>query len=183
MNKAFTRESDFDPAAELIIRPLPTLPPGVKNYITPAGAAAMADELRALEMDQRPAVLAELTRLTEAGRQEDKEHGMLRARRQQLEDQIRFVKERIGSFEVVPVRETSDGTVRFGDRVVAVDPDGVEHVYVIVGADEADPESGRVSWATPLGKAFLGAEEGDAVVVQRPRGEIVLEIESVETAA
>jgi len=43
MNKAFTKEADFDPLAELIIRPLPVLPPWVKNYITPAGAAAMTD--------------------------------------------------------------------------------------------------------------------------------------------
>jgi transcription elongation GreA/GreB family factor len=83
---------------------------------------------------------------------------------------------------VVPPRQASDGTVRFGDRVVALDPEGIEHTYVIVGADEADPATGRISWVTPLGKAFLGAEEGDDVVVRRPRGDIVMAIETVDPA-
>ena len=138
MNKAFTKEADFDPMAELIIRPLPVLPPGVLNYITPAGAAAMIEELRELERERRPVILAELTSRVEAGQQEEKEHGMLRARLYQLEEQIRFLKGRVGSFEVVPSRDAVDGPIRFGDRVVVMDPDGEEHSYTIVGADEAD---------------------------------------------
>ncbi len=179
MNKAFTRESDFDPAAELSIRPLPVLPPGVKNYITPEGAETLREELHDLELRQRPAVLAELTRLAEAGLQGEKEHAILRSRRHQLEQQMALLRERVGSFEVVEPRTESDGVVRFGDRVRALDEDGTAHTYVIVGADEADPSSGRISWASPIGKAFLGAAEGDEVTVQRPRGTAVLEIDEV----
>lgn len=180
MNKAFTKESDFDPMAELVIRPLPVLPPGVKNYITPAGAAAMTGELQELERERRPTIVAELTRRTEAGLQEEKEHGMLRARLYQIEEQMRFLKGRISSFEIVAPRESADGQVRFGDRVVAADHEGERHRYKIVGADEADPASGHISWISPLGKAFLGAEEGDEVVVHRPRGDAIMEIEAVE---
>ncbi len=180
MNKAFTKEADFDPLAELIIRPLPVLPPGVKNYITPAGAAAMTDELRELERERRPTIVAELTRRAEGGLTEEKEHGMLRARLYQIEEQMRFLKGRISTFEVVEPRSSAGGNVRFGDRVVAVDPEGHQHFYTIVGADEADPANGNVSWISPLGKAFLGADEGDEVVVHRPRGDVTMEIESVE---
>jgi len=168
--------------AELIIRPLPVLPPGVKNYITPAGAAAMTGELRELQRERRPAIVDELTRRAEAGLQEEKEHGMLRARLYQVEEQMRFLEGRISAFEVVPPRSIVDGRVRFGDRVVVVDPEGTRHTYTIVGADEADPASGQISWISPLGKAFLGAEEGDEVVVHRPRGDVTMEIEAVETA-
>lgn len=180
MNKAFTKEADFDPLAELIIRPLPVLPPGVKNYITPLGAVAMTDELRELERERRPAIVAELTRRTEAGLQEEKEHGMLRARLFQIEEQMRFLKGRISTFEVVAPRRLAEGPVRFGDRVVAVDAEGGRHIYTIVGADEAEPANGQISWISPLGKAFLGAEEGDEVVVHRPRGDVTMEIEAVE---
>jgi transcription elongation factor GreB len=180
MNKAFTRESDFDPEAELVIRPLPVLPPGVKNYITPAGAAEMSEELRELERERLPALLAKLTELAETGQREEKEHSMLRAQRRQLEDQIRFLKERIGSFEIVAPRPDPGAVVRFGDCVVALDGDGNEYRYTIVGADEADPAAGRISWISPLGKAFLGAEEGDDVVVHRPRGDVVMTVDSVE---
>ena len=108
---------------------------------------------------------------------------MLRSRLRQVEDQMRDLQDRIASFEVVAPRESADGPIRFGDRVVAVDPEGKEHAYMIVGADEADPASGRISWASPLGRAFLGAEEGDEVVVQRPRGHVVMEIQAVESGA
>ena len=96
---------------------------------------------------------------------------------------MRDLQERIAGFEVVAPRESADGPVRFGDRVVVIDPEGEEHTYMIVGADEADPASGRISWASPLGRAFLGAEEGDEVVVRRPRGQIVMEIQAVESGA
>lgn len=179
MNKAFTRESDYDPTAELIVRPLPVLPAGVKNYITPAGAEALRRELDELAADRLPQVLGQLSAMAEAGLQEEREHKVLQVRRRQIEEQIRHLRERLSTLEVVASRTESDGPVRFGDRVVAEDPDGNEHSYTIVGVDEADPGAGRISWITPLAKALLGAEVGDEVVVRRPRGDLVLEVTSI----
>lgn len=176
MSKAFTKESDYDPTAELVIRPLPVLPSGAKNYITPTGAEALEAQLHELREELRPKLLEELADRVEAGTQEDKEHKMLQARLQKLEERIRHLEERISTLEIVPHRSDPEGPVRFGDCVVAEDRDGREHVYTIVGVDEADVASGRISWISPLGKAFLGAEEGDEVVVRRPRGEIVMDV-------
>lgn len=51
--------------------------------------------------------------------------------------------------------------------------------FVLVGSEEADPSSGKISNESPLGRAFLGKEKDDEVVVQTPNGKIhykILEI-------
>jgi transcription elongation factor GreB len=50
---------------------------------------------------------------------------------------------------------------------------------MIVGEDEADPDTGRIAWTSPVARALLGAEEGD--LRQLPRGEV--EIVAVDAAA
>lgn len=69
--------------------------------------------------------------------------------------------------------------VRFGTSVVAMDGDGRELRFTIVGEDEADPGTGRIAWTSPVARALLGAEPGD--LRQLPRGEI--EIMAVAAAA
>lgn len=55
MSKAFTRESDDAPEQGPGVRPVPVLPPGVRNYITPRGAEALRKELAQGSTEQRAA--------------------------------------------------------------------------------------------------------------------------------
>ena len=61
------------------------------------------------------------------------------------------------------------------DRVRFLAPvyigDTVEVVYTIVGADESDPVRGRISSSSPVGRALVGRDAGDYVVVSTPAGE------------
>ena len=50
--------------------------------------------------------------------------------------------------------------------------DGDEVTYTLVGTAEADPGAGRLSVASPVGRALLGARAGDEVAVQTPRGAV-----------
>jgi transcription elongation factor GreB len=63
--------------------------------------------------------------------------------------------------------------VTFGAWVTLEDEDGATVHYQLVGADEFDVSLGKISVASPVGKALLGKEEGDDVVVERPRGRAV----------
>jgi transcription elongation factor GreB len=47
---------------------------------------------------------------------------------------------------------------------------GSDRVVSIVGTDEVDIDRNHVSWASPLGRAFMKAEEGDEVVLHAPGG-------------
>ena len=69
--------------------------------------------------------------------------------------------------------------VHFGATVKMLDEDGKEHRFTIVGDDEADVAAGRISWASPLAKAMMGAKVGDTVVWRRPAGDAEVEIVQV----
>ena len=52
-----------------------------------------------------------------------------------------------------------------------LDDDGETVTYTIVGADESNPASGRISSSSPVGRALVGRDIGDFVVVKTPAGE------------
>jgi transcription elongation factor GreB len=181
MNKAFTKESDYDDAADAVARPVDILPAGAPNYITPEGEKKVRDELRRLIEEERPTLEAAAGIGQEADGARDKEaKTKARRRLQEVTARIRFLEEHVGRFQVVDVVGRSGDSVRFGARVTVLDVDGDERTYLICGVDEAEPETGCVSWVSPIAKALLGAEVGDEVRLRLPRGEQVLEVVDIE---
>jgi transcription elongation GreA/GreB family factor len=69
--------------------------------------------------------------------------------------------------------------VHFGATVKMADEDGKEHRFTLVGDDEADVAAGRISWASPLAKAMIGAKVGDTVMWRRPVGDAEVEIAQI----
>jgi Transcription elongation factor, GreA/GreB, C-term/Histidine kinase-, DNA gyrase B-, and HSP90-like ATPase len=51
---------------------------------------------------------------------------------------------------------------------------GKTQSFQIIGEDEADPARGLVSWRSPLAQAVMGAEAGDEIAMEKPKGEIVV---------
>ena len=64
--------------------------------------------------------------------------------------------------------------------VVRVETDGDELTYTVVGAADANLASGRLSSASPVGAALLGATAGAEVDVQTPRGSVRYRVLSVD---
>ena len=129
---------------------------------------------------ERPRLATELSRRAEAGRQEEAEHRADQHRLHELDEQIRWLSERIASLEVIDPAQQDGDRVSFGATVTVLDSEGEERAYTIVGVDEADPTVGRISWVSPLAKALLSAHAGDEVVAHLPRGEMVLQIVSID---
>ena len=181
MNKAFTRESDFDDLDEAVVKPLDVLPPGAPNYITPAGAERVRTELRRLIEEEKPGLEAETGGAEEADGARDKETRS-KARRQlrELNARIQLLEDHVGRFEVVDPEGQGGDKVRFGARVTVVDAEGDERAYLICGVDEAEPATGSVSWISPIAKALLGREIGDEILLRLPRGEQNLEVVDIE---
>lgn len=183
MNKAFTKESDFDPGLEVSFRPRNVLPAGVSNYITPDGARRLRQEVATLLDVERPKLVAELSRRVEAGRQEEAEHRADQHRLRELDEEIRWLGERVASLEVIDPAQQQRDRVRFGATVTVIDGDGEERVYTIVGVDEADASCGRISWVSPLARALLAARQGDEVVARLPRADAVFEVVGIDYPA
>ena len=72
------------------------------------------------------------------------------------------------------------GKVIFGTTVSLINVDTDESVrYQVVGDDEADIKSGKISVSSPIARAIIGKEEGDVVGVKVPDGIIEYEIDEV----
>jgi transcription elongation factor GreA len=75
------------------------------------------------------------------------------------------------------------GVVSLSSRVTLRDEDEKEDVeYQIVGSQEANPMSGRISDESPIGRGLLGHKVGETVTIDAPAGEIRFTILSVENA-
>ena len=160
MSKAFTREEDVS-GPEVLRRPVSTLPPGARNYVTADGARRLRAELDHLVSTERPRAVA-------AGRE-------LNA----LDQRIAQLSESLRTAVVVDPPATPDDRVRFGATVTVRDRGGEETRYRIVGVDETDVDRGWVSWLSPVAKALLNARSGDRVRLKLPGGGKELEIIAV----
>jgi transcription elongation factor GreB len=152
VSKAFTRESDESESVVLPARA--PLPPGVKNYITAAGAQRLRDELASL---------------IENG---SKEKDLSR------EVRIRQLQEIIATL-VIAESPVERDTVRFG-ATVRVQRQNETETYRLVGVDETNLDRNEISWLSPLGKVLLGKRAGDGVRFRSPAGTEEIKILSVE---
>ena len=179
MNKAFVREADGDDDESL--EPAPKLPPGTRNYITPVGHSRLRDELEHLVKRERPQVVEVVAWAASNGdRSENGDYIYGKRRLREIDRRIRFLTRRLEIAEVVdPSRQGDNDQVFFGARVTVADGEGNENTYTIVGVDEADAASGRISWVSPLARALIKARAGDSVRFQSPLGVRELDIVDV----
>lgn len=166
MSKAFTRESDNE-TEPLAARPLPPLPPGVKNYLTADGAGRMRAELARLAGEDRPAAAA-IPDPAEA-----------RRRVRVLDERIAYLHQILQSAVVVQPPIGEDNQVRFGATAKVRDSAGIEAEYRIVGFGETDLDRGWVSSRSPIALALMNARVGDKVRFRTPAGQEELEIVDV----
>lgn len=82
----------------------------------------------------------------------------------------------------VVIEETDEGDyIRLGSTVTVLDKEFDEElVYKIVGSQEADPMNGAISEDSPFGRALLGKNAGDDVVVDAPAGSVEYKVLKVE---
>lgn len=174
MSKAFTKETDADDE-EL---PLPPLPAGGKNYITPGGYQRLRTELLGLIDDERPKVVEIVHWAASNGdRSENGDYIYGKKRLREIDRRIRFLTQRLEIAEIAdPSVHHGEDQVFFGATVTYVDAAGVERTVTILGIDEADTLQGQISWISPVSRALLKARVGDEVNLVMPGGVQVLEV-------
>lgn len=148
-------------------------------HLTADGITALKDELQELTTKKRGEIAE---RLKEAKADGDlSENAMYDAAR----DEQSFVEGRIAEIEhilkhaVVITHKATGGAVALGSKVHVEVEEG-EQKYIIVGSTEANPDEGKISDQSPIGKALLGKKKGDEVEVEVPSGKIVYKIKHVE---
>ena len=185
MNKAFTKESDADDDADEGMPALPPLPPGSKNYLTPAGYARLRAELMTLLDDERPKIVEVVSWAAKNGdRSENGDYLYGKKRLREIDRRIRFLTQRLDIAEVAdPSLHHGSDQVFFGATVTYADEAGVERTVTIKGIDEVEHLAGEVSWISPVARALLKARVGDEVPLATPSGATRIEVVAVNYPA
>jgi len=77
----------------------------------------------------------------------------------------------LANSEIMETSNLSNDKVGFGSTVSLENlNNGGEVTYQIVGPDESDISSGKISITSPLGKALIGKEANEEVTVKTPGG-------------
>jgi len=143
-----------------------------RNYITPEGCKRLVEELSYLGEVERPRVCREVSEAAAEGdRSENASYIYGKRRLREIDRRMRFLTLRLRNVQVVDVRGKQSDKVYFGATVTIEDDDGETHTYRIVGTDEFDVKAGRVSWLSPIGKALLGKQIDDTVIMRWQEGE------------
>ena len=146
--------------------------------LTTEGAARLDAELRVLTEERRPEVVARIRAAKELGDlKENAEYHAAREEQGFLEGRIQTIEALLRGAEVVEAPKAGSA-IGLGSTVT-VEADGDEFTYVLVSTSEANPSGGRISVASPVGKALLGRGAGDEVVVRTPQGEARYRVVSI----
>lgn len=153
-----------------------------KIPMTPGGLAKLEEELKNLKYNERPAVIQAISEARALGDlSENAEYHSAKEKQGFVESRISYLEGVIGSAEVIDPKKMSGDTVRFSATVTIVDVEtDEEKVYQIVGKEETDIQSGKISYDSPIARALIGKEKGEEVTVQSPKGPRDFEITNVE---
>ena len=150
--------------------------------MTADGYARLEEELRHLKSVERPAVIRAIAEARDHGDlSENAEYHAARERQSFIEGRLSELEDKISRADVIDVAKLSGKQVKFGATVTLVDEDTDEKTaYQIVGQDEADIKTKRLSITSPLARALIGKQVGDSVEVATPGGSKVYEIVKVQ---
>ncbi|MEN5094647.1 GreA/GreB family elongation factor [Pseudomonas protegens] len=163
MSRAFVNE---DLAAAQVEQPVERQISTLPNYVTPLGLAELQAKVAELHSQH--------STQTDLGDAADQQQVA------ELERDLRYFSSRLHSAQVVNA-STCD-KVQIGSRVTFADEQDQQQSVQLVGEDQADAARGLINWASPLGRALLGAQPGDEVLWQRPAGDQLIEIIRIELA-
>ena len=154
-----------------------------KVPMTVEGADALREELEQLKKVDRPRIVQAIAEAREHG--DLKENAEYHAAREQqgfCEGRIQEIEGKLASAQVIDVTQLPEGDkVIFGTTVDILNLETDEVVtYKIVGDDEADVKSNKISVNSPIARGLIGKEVGDVALIRTPGGEVEYEIDDVK---
>lgn len=153
-----------------------------KVPLTVKGAEKLKQELHELKTVVRPKIIQAIAEARAHGDlRENAEYHAAREQQSFVEGRIREIEAKLANAEIIDVSQiNADGKVVFGAIVELEDLETGETVtYQIVGDDEADIKSGRISIFSPIARALIGKQAEEVVEVKTPKGTRAYEIRAV----
>ncbi len=149
-----------------------------RTPITPRGYEVLVKELDNLQSVERPQNIQAIEGARAHGDlSETAEYHAAKDRQGFIEARIKDLKYKIASAEIIDPDDQPKDRAVFGCTVVLENVDTGEDVsYQLVGPEESDISKGRISIASPLGRAMLGKKSGDEISIDAPGGKRYYEL-------
>ncbi|MDC3151197.1 transcription elongation factor GreA [SAR86 cluster bacterium] len=153
-----------------------------REPMTVQGELLLKKELETL-LSERPKISKEIAAAREFGDlKENAEYHAAKEQQGLAEARIREIESKLSRAQVIDIMSIPlSGKVIFGTTIKLVKlTDELEVEYKIVGEDEADVQTGKISYSSPLSRALISKEEGDIIKFESPSGIQEYEIIEVE---
>ena len=143
-----------------------------KFPMTVQGHAALETELKHLKSVERPEIINAISVARDHGDlSENAEYHAAKEKQGFIEGRIQELESKLSLAQVIDPTTMSGEVVRFGATVKIVNEDtDEESIYQIVGEDEANVKDGKISVTSPIARAMITKEVGDAFEVIAPGG-------------
>lgn len=150
--------------------------------MTPSGKKMLEEKLKYLKTVERPKNIAAIEAARGHGDlTENAEYDAAKEQQQQISKQIQELEHKLSLAQIIDPASIKSHKVVFGATVRLKARSGNEELtYSIVGVDEADINSGKISIESPVARALIGKEEGDEICVKIPNGLKEFEIISID---
>ena len=136
-----------------------------------AGLKAVQDELEYLKTVRRKELAEEIKEARSHGDlSENSEYDEAMSDQAKLEARINEIEHMIKNAKVFDEEALGTEVVHIGSKVTITNDSGAELQYKIVGFAQADPDEGKISDESPVGKALIGHKVGETVEVEAPIG-------------
>lgn len=150
------------------------------NYLSKEKYAELEAELQDLKLNRRREVAERLEFAKSLGDlAENAEYHAAREEQSEIEDRITRLESLLKSSEIISMHHSVAVELGTTLRVKRL-TDNSEQTFTIVGSEEADLATGKISFVSPIGAGLLGKKKGEEVAVQTPRGEVRYKILGIE---
>ena len=134
------------------------------------------DEIQSLDRELKLELPKEIKRARELGDlRENAEYAAAKERQRLVESRISMLQKRVADLQMINLDKLPHDRVGFGSTL-HLREDSATVVFQLVLPEDADVEKGLISTSSPIGRALIGKEEGDEVVVITPNGKRSFEI-------
>ncbi len=146
--------------------------------LTDEGLKKLEEELEYLKTQKRQEVAEKIKHARGFGDlSENSEYDEAKDEQAKVELRIVEIEKMLKNAKIIDNEEINLDIVSVGTKLKIYDFDFDEEVsYSVVGSTEADPDSGKISDESPIGRALLGRKVGETVDVDTPGGTIKLKI-------
>lgn len=153
-----------------------------EHPMTVNGKKLLEDELSSLIRNDREQIKQAISEARDLGDlKENAEYHSAKEKQSHIEGRILEVQSKLARARVVDTSSMKLDKIVFGATVQIYDNQKeIELTFQIVGEDEAMTETKKISYNSPLGKALIGKEVGDEVVVKAPKGDLTYEVQDIQ---